>query len=244
MVVQAELVLQTAERPVEIRRPAATPRWRARFVQLVPTPHKTPFTFGYLVVLLGTTILLRLVSPALSSALLSVSSTDAVNLWHRPLVALLASAIWLSGATWLPYALIFALAVAPLERQLGGWRTAGIFFSGHVVATLASEVPVMVALKAGLLPRADAHLLDIGVSYGFFTTAGALVFLLAPRWRLAALVLMEAFILAIYLSYEPTSMDSIVTLAGHFTAAQFGLLVWGPWLRRQGVGRRPAAAAA
>jgi hypothetical protein len=233
MTSQAEQVLQRAESPLEITPLSVTSRWRAWFVRIVPTPHKTPFTFGYLVVLALTTLLLRLASPLLASELLQVSSTDAQNLWHRPLTALLGSAVWLSGEEWAPYAVIFALAIAPLERRLGGWRTAGVFFSGHVLATLVTEVPIMVAISAGLLPRADGRWLDIGVSYGFFTTAGALVFLLPPRWRLSAMLLVEAFIATIYLADDPTSMESIVTVAGHAVAAHFGYFWWGPWLRRR-----------
>ncbi|MCU1684767.1 MAG: hypothetical protein JWQ81_5506 [Amycolatopsis sp.] len=233
MTSQAGQVLQRAELPVDIPQLSVMSRWRALFVRFVPTPHKTPFTFGYLVVLLGTTALLRLASPMLASKLLEVSSTDAHNLWHRPLVALLGSAVWLSGEEWVPYAVIFAVAIAPLERRLGGWRTAGIFFSGHVLATLVTEVPIMVAISVGLLPKADGRWLDIGVSYGFFTTAGALVFLLNRRWRLPAMLLIELFIVAIYVSDDPASIESIVTVAGHAVAAHFGYFWWGPWLRRR-----------
>jgi hypothetical protein len=205
---------------------------RTRLAALVPAPGETPFTFGYLAILLGTTLVLRLADPVLTARLLALSSTDAHNLWHRPLLSLVTSAAWLSGADWLPYVLIFALTVAPLERRIGSLRTAGVFFGGHVLATLATEVPIMWAISTRLLPKADGRWLDIGVSYGFFTTAGALVFLLGGHRRLWALLAMDTVIALIYLTDDPATMESVVTLLGHAIAAQFGLLCCGPLLRR------------
>ncbi|HET6712051.1 rhomboid-like protein [Amycolatopsis sp.] len=200
-------------------------------LRYVPNPKTTPFTFGYLVVLLGTTLVLEFADPALTDRLLQLSSTDAHNLWRRPLASLLTSAIWLPGESWFAYAAIFAVAVAPLERRFGVRRTALVFFAGHIVATLVTELPVMALISAHVLPASAGHWLDIGVSYGFFTTAGALVFLLHGRMRLLALAAMEAFVAVIWLGDDPASLDSIVTLLGHAFAAHFGLLVCGPWLR-------------
>ncbi|SEB28804.1 hypothetical protein SAMN04489727_0018 [Amycolatopsis tolypomycina] len=218
-------MLRRADQPVAVgRRP-----WS--WLRHVPNPKTTPFTFGYLVVLLATTLVLEFADPAVTDRLLQLSSTDAHNLWRRPLTSLLTSAIWLPGESWLPYVLIFALAVAPLERRFGARRTALVFFSGHVVATLVTELPVMALISARVLPVSAGHWLDIGVSYGFFTTAGALVFLLPGRARLVALAAVEAFIALIWLSDDPATFDSIVTLLGHVFAAHFGLLFWGPRLR-------------
>ncbi|MBE8524889.1 hypothetical protein ILP97_46710 [Amycolatopsis sp. H6(2020)] len=223
-------MLLRADRPIPT---IAVARRRSPWALLryVPNPKATPFTFGYLVVLLGTTLLLEFADPALTERLLRLSSTDAHNLWRRPLTSLLSSAFWLPGESWLPYVLIFAVAVAPLERRFGARRTALVFFSGHVVATLVTELPVMALISAHVLPNSAGHWLDIGVSYGFFTTAGALVFLLPGRTRLLALAAVEAFIAVIWLSDDPAGLDSIVTLLGHAFAAHFGLLVCGPWLR-------------
>jgi len=218
-------MLLRADRPVAVaRRPWSLLRY-------VPNPKTTPFTFGYLVVLLATTLLLEFADPAVTDRLLQLSSTDAHNLWRRPLTSLLTSAIWLPGENWFVYAVIFALAVAPLERRFGARRTALVFFSGHVLATLGTELPVMALIGTRILPISAGHWLDIGVSYGFFTTAGALVFLLRGRARLAALAAMEAFIAVIWLSDDPASLGSVVTLLGHAFAAHFGLLLWGPRLR-------------
>lgn len=232
---EARTMLLKADRPVP--RIAVPRRGLTAFVKIIPTPKVTPFTFGYLVLLLGTTLLLKFADPELTNRLLQLSSTDAHNLWRRPLTSLLTSAIWLSDEGWLAYVVIFTIAVAPLERRFGARRAATVFFSGHVLATLVTELPVMALISAHVLPNSAGHWLDIGVSYGFFTTAGALVFLLRGRARLVALAVMEAFIAVIWLSDDPASLDSVVTLLGHAVAAHFGLLFWGPRLRGAAAGR-------
>ncbi|GHF76483.1 hypothetical protein GCM10017566_58200 [Amycolatopsis bartoniae] len=214
---------------------ARRPHWTTRAAVLLPSPTATPFTFWYLAVLLATTILQRVVGESVSAKLLAGASTDAHNLWHRPVASLVSSALWIENSGWLVYVLIFALAVAPLERRVGPGWTFGVFASGHVLATLATELPVMVALRHGWLPAEDAHWLDIGVSYGFFATAGAMVPVLEKRLRLPAVVLLELVIGVIYLFDQPGSLLSVVTVAGHAIAAHIGMLAWLPWLRRRGL---------
>ncbi len=210
-----------------------TAKLRARrWLRFVPTPRSTPFTFGYLVLLLGTSLILRFGDPAFTERLLAVSSTDAHNLWRRPIASLLTSALWIEDGGWLGYAVIFAVAVAPLERRFGGLRTAAVFFSGHLLATLATEVPVMALISSGVLPASAGRWLDIGVSYGFLTTAGALVHLLRGRARIAGIVALELFIVSVYVTDDPVSLAAVVTALGHACAAHFGLFIWGPRLRR------------
>jgi hypothetical protein len=229
-------MLQRAGQPVTLpTRLVATTR-------LLPTPTRTPITFYYLVVLLGTTLVLRYGDPAFTDKLLALSSTDAHNLWHRPLTSLATSALWLLDESWLIYVVIFAVAVAPLERRIGGLRTAAVFFSGHVLATLVTEVPIMALISTHVLPFSDGRWLDIGVSYGFFTTLGALIFLLRGRAKTVALVAMELFITLIWVTDEPMTMESVLTLLGHAFAAHFGLLFWGSRLRRREQPPSPRAA--
>lgn len=201
----------------------------------LPSPVSTPFTFWYLTVLLATTALQRLLGDTLSARLLELASTDAHNLWHRPVFSLVSSALWLGDDAWLVYVVIFTLAVAPLERRIGAGWTCAVFASGHVLATLATELPVMGAISAGWLPATDGRWLDIGVSYGFFATAGALVPVLARRFRALATMAIEAVIVVIYVISEPSTLGGIVTFAGHLIAAHIGMLGWWRWLRRHGV---------
>lgn len=210
----------------------------------LPGPDSTPFTFWYLVVLLATTGLQHLLGESLSTRLLELASTDAHNLWHRPVASLISSALWLGDDGWPVYVIIFTVAVAPLERRIGSGWTFAVFASGHVFATLATELPVMWAIAEGLLPHTDGRWLDIGVSYGFFATAGALVPVIARRFRVWAVLAIEAGIAVIYLIDAPGTLGAIVTLAGHLIAAHIGILGWSRWMRRRGMTGTPPEPAA
>ena len=83
MTTEAQSMLLRAERPIPSI--AVPRRSRGRCSRYVPNPKTTPFTFGYLVVLLATTLLLEFADPAVTDRLLQLSSTDAHNLWRRPL---------------------------------------------------------------------------------------------------------------------------------------------------------------
>jgi hypothetical protein len=204
-------------------------------VRALPRPTDTPFTFWYLVVLALTTMLLDFATPAAAHRLLNMSSTNAMNLQTHPLQVLFLSALWLAGQHWLIYAAIFTVVMAPLERRIGSWWTVLVFASGHVLATLATELPVLWAIKAHLLPHNDAHLLDVGVSYGLAATAGALLLLLAGPARWWATAALATAILAAYIYMGLGDTDSIVTTAGHLTSGAIGMLGWYPWLRKRGL---------
>jgi lipid-A-disaccharide synthase-like uncharacterized protein len=202
-------------------------------LRLLPSPRGTPFTFWYLGLLGLTTILLHFGRPAAVNRLLAMSSTDAANLERHPIQVLFLSALWLQDAHWLAYVAIFTLVLAPLERRIGARATVLVFFSGHVLASLATELPVLWAVRSHLLPTVDAHLLDVGVSYGFFATAGALALMLRTPARWWVLGVLNACILAIYLASGPTTADAIVTVAGHTLALYTGMFGWLPWARRR-----------
>ncbi|GDY28469.1 hypothetical protein GTS_01020 [Gandjariella thermophila] len=209
-------------------------RFRGGLTRWVPLPTTTPFTFWYLLTLLATTVVLRSVTAPVARRLLAAASTDAHNLQRHPLLSLVASALWLGDTHWLPYVLIFAVAIAPLERRIGAGWTAVVFASGHVVATLVTELPVLWAITAHVLPGAAGRWVDVGVSYGFFCTAGALTNGLsrqAHSWTIAGLY---AVITALYLVSGPAELSSAVTFAGHLVATHVGMLCWRPWLRRRG----------
>jgi hypothetical protein len=192
----------------------------------LPGPRRTPFTFWYLVILLGTTIALRSVRPQTAQRLLEWSSTNVLELSHHPLRVLLLSAIWLPGLVWAPYALAYTLILAPLERVLGGKWTAVVFASGHLLATLATEIPVAVLLWLGHLSRQWETVLDVGVSYGVATTFGALLGLLVPRWRWPLLAFTELWLLL------DVALQHDLASAGHVIALNLGLLWW-PFLGRR-----------
>lgn len=214
--------------------------WRARlgrgarsFLRLLPSPGTTPFTFWYLGVLALTTLVLHYSKPSVVDRLLQRSSTSAVNLERHPIQVLIKSALWLQDEHWLAYAAIFTLVLAPLERRIGTKWTVLVFASGHVIATLATELPVLWAVRAHLLPIDDGDLVDVGVSYGFFATAGALVLILRRPVRWWVLGVLNLCILGIYLSDDPTTAESVVTVFGHALSLYIGMLGSLPILRRR-----------
>ncbi|MCZ0971796.1 hypothetical protein O1L55_10770 [Streptomyces albulus] len=156
-------------------------RSRPRPWRLLPTPTGTPFTFCYAVLLVGTSLYADHGDPSVVSALLQGSSTDVVHLAQAPLLVLVASALWSAGGLLSGYALAFLFVLTALERRIGGVRSAAVFFGGHALATLATELPVGVSVAAGGLPDSSLHRLDYGISFGVMTCVGALAGLL-PAW--------------------------------------------------------------
>ncbi len=194
-----------------------------------------PFTYGYLLLLLATTLLLRHVSPRVADRLLASSSTDVAHLTHDPLRVLLASALWLPGRWWLPYAVVLLLVLAPLERRFGVRRAALVFLSGHVLATLLTELPIAAAIMTGWVAPAAAHRLDVGVSYGTYAAVAAFAGSLRRRHTVVLLAVALVSIVA------PVATDPDMTMYGHLLALAIGTCWW-PALYGGASRRRPPLA--
>ncbi|MEU2283463.1 rhomboid-like protein [Streptomyces sp. NPDC013178] len=193
---------------------------------LLPTPTGTPFTFGYAAVLAVTSYIAAHADSALVRTLLQASSTDVAHLLREPVPVLMASAMWVAGGITSPFVLGFLLVLTALERRVGGARTAGVFLLGHVLATLATEVPVGLAVWVGHLPDSSLHRLDYGISFGVAASVGALAGLLTPwlRWPLLALF-------GGMLVQDLIALTDPVTNWGHLIALGVGMGAW-PWVRR------------
>lgn len=218
--------------------PASSPAGRLRAIGGViwaerPTPSATPFTVGYLLLLAGTTLVLGAVDHDLHHKILAESSTDVAHLESAPVRVLVASALWLPDMHWITYAVLFGLVLSPVERRIGPGWTFVVFASGHVLATLATELPVEAAIDAGWLPASAAHRLDVGVSYGFHAVLGAMLGMFAGRRRRALGALVAAAVVI------PVAIDHDVTTIGHLMSVAVGV-AWWPWLRRRGLLGHPA----
>ncbi|EST32775.1 rhomboid-like protein [Streptomyces roseochromogenus] len=207
---------------IEARPAVRFPRiWR-----LLPTPAVTPFTFAYTAILAVTSLIAAVADPGLIQALYQDSSTDVAHLVCSPVVVLLASALWIAGGVLSPYALAFVLVLTSLERRIGGARAACVFLAGHVLATLATEVPVGLAVLFGHLPTTSLHRLDYGISFGVAASIGSLSGLLRPwlRWPLLALV-------GWLLVSDLIEFADPMTDWGHLIALTIGVAGW-PLVRR------------
>jgi hypothetical protein len=165
--------------------------------------------------------------PDTVSALLRASSTDVDHLTRAPLVALVGSALWVAGGLASPYALGFLVVLTALERRIGGLRTAGVFAFGHVVASLATELPVGVAVAAGHLPETSLYRLDFGISFGLMACVGALAGVLRLKWLSRGLLGAVGLVLL----QDLIAYADPLTALGHPLALALGLVTW-PLVRR------------
>ncbi|MGW2864983.1 rhomboid-like protein [Streptomyces sp. NPDC001205] len=202
----------------------------ARARRTLPSPAATPFAFGYALLLLATSLYADYGDPDTVDALLQGSSTDVAHLSTAPVPTIFASALWIAGGIASPYAVVFIFVLAALERRIGGWRTAGVFLLGHVVATLATEIPVALSVLAGHLPESSLHRLDYGISFGLMATVGALTGLLAPLFRWTTLA-----VVAVLLVDDLLDMVEPLAAWGHPIALLVGLACW-PAVRQVGPG--------
>ncbi|WP_312023480.1 rhomboid-like protein [Streptomyces sp. RP5T] len=198
-----------------------------RLRRLLPTPTGTPFTFGYGAVLAVVSLVAAHLDPALVHDLHQGSSTDVAHLVRTPVLVLVASALWIAGGILSPYALALLFVLTVLERRIGGVRTAGVFLLGHVGATLATEVPVGLAVLAGHLPASSLHRLDYGVSFGVAASLGALVGLLRPWLRWPLLALFGGLLVTDLIAFTDPLTDW-----GHPIALTIGIATW-PLVRRR-----------
>nr|WP_247196089.1 rhomboid-like protein [Streptomyces sp. GESEQ-35] len=207
----------------------AAPRKRAlRPWRVLPTPTGTPFTFTFAAVLAGTSLILEYADPSLVHTLLQGSSTDVAHLVRTPVFVLLASALWVAGGLVSPYAIGFLLVLTALERRIGGARTACVFLAGHVLATLATEVPIGLAVLVGHLPDSSLHRLDYGISFGVATSVGALAGLLSPWLRWALLCLFGWMLVEDLVAFADPMSNW-----GHLIALGVGIALW-PAVRSAG----------
>ncbi|MFF1693813.1 rhomboid-like protein [Streptomyces sp. NPDC058257] len=200
---------------------------RLRPWRLLPTPTGTPFTFGYAAILAATSLLTQHADPSLISTLHRHSSTDVAHLTQEPFLVLVASALWIAGGIASPYAIGFLLVLTALERRIGALRTAGVFLLGHMVATLATEVPVGLSVLAGHLPDSSLHRLDYGISFGVAASVGALAGLFRPWLRWLVLAGFGGMLLDDLIAFTDP-----MTNWGHLLALSLGVATW-PLLRRR-----------
>ncbi|MGW3496452.1 rhomboid-like protein [Streptomyces sp. NPDC001020] len=208
------------------RVPPPAPRTVPRPWLLLPTPKGTPFTFGYTAVLVVTSLFAKYADPSLVTALYRESSTDVAHLTQSPALVLVASALWIAGGVTSAFMLVFLLVLTALERRIGGVRTAVVFLFGHVLATLATEIPVGVSVLAGELPRSSLHRLDYGISFGVAASVGALTGLLRPWLRWTMLIGFGAMLLQDLIAYVDPLSDW-----GHLLSLAIGVGMW-PLVRR------------
>ncbi|MFF5183728.1 rhomboid-like protein [Streptomyces sp. NPDC000345] len=176
-----------------------------------------PGTYVWLGILFVTTVALHHMSPEFEREFLRQRSTNLHELSRHPVRVLIASAMWIDGGHWLPYALLYSVFHARAERWLGTVRWLVVCVAAHVLATLVSEGALLKAIRDGVAPRSSVNTLDVGVSYALAGVVAVLVYRIRPPWRYPCLVLVAA-VFAVPLATGPTFTD-----VGHFVAVLVGL---------------------
>ncbi|HEY8978666.1 MAG TPA: rhomboid-like protein [Streptomyces sp.] len=179
-----------------------------------------PGTYVWLGVILLTTIAVHRMSPQFQEQFLRQRSTNLHELSDNPVRVLLASAMWLDGGYWLPYAVLYSVIHAPVERWLGTLRWLAVAAGAHMLATLISEGALLVAIERGVAPRSAVNTLDVGVSYALAGVAGVLTYRLRGRWR----YVWAGGLLALFAT--PLAVSATFTDLGHFTAVLLGLAAY------------------
>ena len=176
-----------------------------------------PGTYVWLGILFVTTVALHHMSPEFEREFLRQRSTNLHELSRHPVRVLIASAMWIDGGRWVPYAVLYSVFHAQVERWLGTARWLVVCAAAHVLATLISEGALAQAIREGMAPRSAADTLDFGVSYALAGAMAVLGYRIRPPWRYAYLaVLLVGY--AVPLTAGPTFTD-----LGHFVAVLIGL---------------------
>jgi hypothetical protein len=142
-----------------------------------------PLTYGWLLVLLFTTMVAHSISPARLHHLLVHDSTNLHHLGRDPLYVLTSSLFWIDGKYWLPYLVLFTVFMAPAERWLGKPRWLAVGLITHGCATYLSEGVLYLEIEHHLAPERLINVRDIGVSYFLVGIVGVLSYRIARPWR-------------------------------------------------------------
>ncbi|MFF8727926.1 rhomboid-like protein [Streptomyces sp. NPDC015171] len=191
-----------------------------------------PGTYVWLGVLFVTTVALHHMSPEFEQHFLRQRSTNIHELSRNPVRALVASAMWIDGGHWVPYAFLYTVFHATAERRLGTLRWLTVCALAHVLASLISEAMLLAAIRKDMAPYAAVNTLDIGVSYALAGVIAVLGYRLAAPWRYAYLAAV-LIVFGLPLTDAPTFTDF-----GHFLAALIGLACY-PLVRGRGKAWNP-----
>ena len=176
--------------------------------------YSAPGTFIYLFVLVITTWVLQTSSNSTANVLLLERSTNLYQLTQNPVKVLVTSAFWVGGPVdLLVFVFLFTIFAARVERWLGTARTATIFFTGHVGATLIVALWLWGSLSFTVVKSSLTTAQDVGASYGLAALVGVLTYAIVRRLRwfyVGALFFLAS--LAIKIQPDFTSWGHLVAL--------------------------------
>lgn len=176
-----------------------------------------PGTYVWLGILFITTVAVHQMSPEFEDQFLRQRSTNIHELSNNPTRVLIASAMWIDGGRWAPYAVLYTVFHAQAERWLGTARWLLVCVAAHVLASLISEGALLLAIRHGVVPHSAVNTLDIGVSYALAGVIAVLTYRIASPWRYPYLVI-------VLVGYGvPLAAGRTFTDLGHFISVLIGL---------------------
>ncbi|WP_136245978.1 rhomboid-like protein [Mycobacterium intracellulare] len=180
-----------------------------------------PLTYGWLLVLMVTTIIQNHLTGRQLHSVLLHRSTNIHELGKDPLHVLFSSLLWIDGKSFEPYLLLFTLFLAPAEHWLGQLRWLSVGLSSHILATYISEGILYFAIEERDASQRLVHARDIGVSYFLVGVMAVLAYHIARPWRWGYLG-----VLFIIFGFPLITMDRVdldFTAIGHFASILIGL---------------------
>ncbi|MFG2618660.1 rhomboid-like protein [Streptomyces sp. NPDC048507] len=181
----------------------------------------SPGTHIWLLIIAVTSLIVVIAPDRVEHVLLHRNSSNIHQLVQYPVRALVSSAFWIENPSSLAlYAVLFEVFHATVERWLGTLRWLVIVATAHIVATLASQKVLSMAIQDHRAPHSMTHVVDIGVSYGIAASVGVLTYRLPGPWRWLYLAGAVAFFGA------PLFTGGTFTDLGHAISLAVGLLAW------------------
>jgi hypothetical protein len=180
-----------------------------------------PLTYGWLLVLLITTIIQNQLSGRQLHSVLLHRSTNIHELGTDPLSVLFSSLLWIDGKSLEPYLLLFTLFLAPVEHWLGHLNWLSVGLTSHILSTYISEGILYFAIEEHDASERLVRSRDIGVSYFLVGIMAVLAYRIERPWRwlyLGVLLVVFGFPL---LTMSKHGLN--FTAIGHFTSVLIGL---------------------
>lgn len=174
---------------------------------------RAPVTIGYLVALVGVSVMVETLDEHTRARLIAHASTNLHNLTHGRFSVLVSSAFVTDGGLdWILYPLLAAVLIAA-ELLVGHQSLVRAFAHGHLGATLIVAAGLLLAVRSGWISTSVMTETDVGVSYGAAAVLGAIAGALPVRWRATwATALVVAAVSGVALGRSFTDVGHLVAL--------------------------------
>jgi hypothetical protein len=171
----------------------------------------------YAIAVAATELILGLLPDDVHQRTVIRCSTNLYNLHHSPLFVLAASAFVVNNLFSLWQLPILVWGYGEAQRWVGRAAAVLVGALGHVGATLFVATVMSASLAHGRLEHSEAHVSDVGVSYGLVCILGFVVSRVPRQYRTAYAAALALF------AAGPLVLMPTYTALGHVSALGLGL---------------------